>query len=105
MTTHHDEQIPVTRLNLDTKNPRHPEQDSQREILQWMTQGTGRIGEKLLILAADIAANGLNPAERVMVSIDKTKSDEYIVIEGNRRVAAIKLINNPDLVSSERSQL
>lgn len=97
MPNYKDADILVTRLSLDCGNPRHPQQSTQRDVVRWMTEGTGRIGDKLLALARDMAFYGLNPAERVMVIADSKKTDEYTVIEGNRRVAAVKLINNPSL--------
>ena len=97
MPSHIDDDILVTKLSLDCSNPRHPQQSTQRDIIRWMTEGTGRIGDKLLALARDIASYGLNPAERVMVVADSMKPGEYTVIEGNRRVAAVKLLNNPSL--------
>lgn len=90
-----DDDIPVAKLVLDPGNPRHPFQDSQRDIHIWMTQGRGRIGEKLATLAKSIVAHGLNPAERLMVTPDPRKPDEFIVLEGNRRLAAVKFLNDP----------
>lgn len=92
---HSDNDILVTKLVLDPSNPRHPFQDSQRDIHLWMTQGRGRIGEKLATLAKSIVEHGLNPAERLMVTPDPKKTDEYIVLEGNRRLAAVKFLNDP----------
>ena len=100
MPSFEDLDIPITKLILDLANPRHPKQDSQTEILKWMTQGTGTIGDHLANLAKDIVVYGLNPAERSMVSADPNKPDEYIVLEGNRRVAAVKLLNNPESAPS-----
>ena len=68
MPGHRDEQILLSNLKLDPTNPRHPKFKSQREIIEWMTSGVGRIGEKLVVLAKDIANVGLNPADRVIYS-------------------------------------
>jgi hypothetical protein len=96
VSTHRDEKILLSHLKLDQTNPRHPELGSQREIIEWMTSGTGRIGEKLVALAKDIAAYGLNPANRTMVVKDESEKNQFIVLEGNRRLTALKLLNNPD---------
>ncbi len=99
-----DEDIPVAKLVLDPGNPRHPFQESQREIYQWMTQGRGRIGDKLANLAKSIVAQGLNPAERLMVTADSKKPDEYIALEGNRRLAAVKFLNDPSKAPTKEWQ-
>ncbi|MFZ5993499.1 MAG: hypothetical protein ACOYU4_00715 [Thermodesulfobacteriota bacterium] len=91
-----EQEIQLSRINLDSGNPRHRYLESQREIIEWMTSGNGRIGEKLLNLAKDIVEYGLNPAERIMVIEDENNNGQYIAIEGNRRVTALKLLNNPD---------
>ena len=49
----------------------------------------------MLVLAKDIAVNGLNPLDRVGLIPDG--DDMYYVIEGNRRVCALKLLYDPDL--------
>lgn len=100
----YDEQILLSNLKLDPTNPRHPEFESQREIIDWMTSGSGRIGEKLVVLAKDIAAFGLNPAERVMVMADDKEKEQFTVLEGNRRLTALKLLNNPDLAPTKQWQ-
>jgi hypothetical protein len=97
MSEYQDEQILLSNLKLDNTNPRHPEFESQREIIEWMTSGNGKIGEKLIVLAKDIAIFGLNPADRVMVMADDDEKGQFIVLEGNRRLTALKLLNNPDL--------
>jgi len=95
------EPIALSRLVLDKTNPRHPAQGSQREVLAWMTTGRGKVGDKLLALAKDIAQHGLSPAENIMVVGDPDKDGEYIVLEGNRRVAAMKLLHNPSLAPTD----
>ena len=49
--------------------------------------------------------NGLNPLERFALFLDEThKPDDdpaYIVGEGNRRMCAIKLLDDPDLAPSD----
>jgi hypothetical protein len=104
MSEYRDERILLSNLKLDSSNPRHPEFESQREIIEWMTSGSARIGEKLVSLAKDIVAFGLNPADRVMVVADKKERGQFIVLEGNRRLTALKLLNNPDLAPTKQWQ-
>jgi len=96
-----EETIPLSNLGLDPNNPRHRVLESQVEIIEWMTSGTGRIGDKLLVLAKDIVQNGLNPAERVMVLQEGEKEKRFVVLEGNRRITALKLLNNPDIAPTK----
>lgn len=104
MANYRDKVIQLSKLKLDTSNPRHPEFESQREIIEWMTSGIGRIGEKLVVLAKDIAAFGLNPADKVMVVADKKEKGQFTVLEGNRRLTALKFLNNPDLAPTRQWQ-
>ena len=104
MAQFHEESILLSNLGLDSRNPRHKFLESQREIIEWMVSGTGRIGDKLLVLAKDIVQNGLNPAERVMVLKDEKKEKQFLVLEGNRRVTALKLLNNPDTAPTKEWQ-
>lgn len=85
------EQISVERLDLDTSNPRIAKAGSQREALQRILDDQKT---KLAVLAEDIAENGLNPTDRWIV-MQHDDNGHYIVLEGNRRLAAIKLLNNP----------
>ncbi len=104
MPEYRDDQILISKLKLDPTNPRHPEFESQREIIEWMTSGTGNIGEKLVVLAKDISSFGLNPADRVMVTEDEKEKGQFIVLEGNRRLTALKLLNNSDIAPTKEWQ-
>jgi hypothetical protein len=104
MAEYQDKLMPLNKLKLDPTNPRHPEFESQKEIIEWMTSGSGRIGEKLAVLAKDIMSNGINPADRVMVIADDKEGGQFIVLEGNRRLTAVKLLNNPDLAPTKEWQ-
>jgi len=86
--------IPLSKLQMDLENPRHPEAESQKAIIDWMTSGPSKSGEKLLELTKDIAAHGINPADQI--NVIATSGGNYKVLEGNRRVTATKLLANPD---------
>jgi hypothetical protein len=97
MSKYVEDDIPLTQLDLDPDNSRYPwDLESQREIVEWMTGGSKNIGDKIMALAKDIAVHGLNPSERVMIIPEGKSNKKYIVLEGNRRVTALKLLNNPD---------
>ncbi|MGK4342634.1 hypothetical protein ACSMFT_15810 [Ectopseudomonas oleovorans] len=81
---------------LDSENARHGERHSQSEIYEWMS--TGLIGDKVYKLATEIAAKGLSPFDTLGVIPSKDGDKKpWIVVEGNRRVAALKFLNNPNL--------
>lgn len=83
--------LPVAMLLLDTDNPRHESVDSQREAILALIEDQG---PKLVKLAANIAEYGLSPIDRLLVM---KRRRSYVVVEGNRRIGAIKLLENPDL--------
>jgi len=97
MAAYREEEIPLTQIELDADNPRHEKLESQVEVFEWMLTGRGKIGGKVLALAKDIVGHGLNPAERIMVVEREDRPATYVAIEGNRRIAALKLLNNPDV--------
>ena len=87
-------EIEVSRLRLDTRNPRVPSvADSQRQALEALaTEQKG----KLVVLARHIVDKGLNPAQRfIAIPYDE---DSFIVLDANRRLAALKLLEHPELV-------
>ena len=92
--------VSLVNLIMDKTNPRHPDLNSQKEIIDWMICGNNKIGEKLFNLAKDILKYGINPADKVVITKEKNDKD-YIVLEGNRRVTAIKLLNNPDIAPND----
>ena len=60
------------------------------------------IDEGLIGLARDIARTGeTNPAE---LPIAVKEGSKYLVLEGNRRFAALKLLKDPDLAYEEEQQ-
>lgn len=88
--------ISINSILLDSENARHGEKHSQSEIYKWMTSGS--VAQKVLKLAGDIAAKGLSPLDGMGVIPSRdTDKEPWIVVEGNRRVAALKFLNNPKL--------
>ena len=84
----------ITNLLLDVLNPRfETEQQNQRDAIQRMAVEQG---EKLLNLAEDIVQFGMDPTSLPLVIAAESRSKQ-VVVEGNRRVAALKLLHNPQL--------
>lgn len=91
------EPIEVENLNLTLKNPRYPGQSNQRSAIETLAKEQGL---KLLNLAEDIAKYGsLDPTQLILVEESPTP-DIYTVLEGNRRVASLKLLHTPSLLTS-----
>jgi hypothetical protein len=87
--------VALANLMLDVANPRfETEQEDQREAIRRLAQDQG---EKLLNLAEDITVHGLDPSSRALV-IAHEDGKRFVVVEGNRRVAALKMLRNPELV-------
>lgn len=82
------ENIKVTDLYLDIKNPRQ-ESMSQEEAIEWLCEN-----ENIEKLAKDIIEYGLNPLELTGVTKEK---GVWVVLEGNRRACALKLLAEPEL--------
>lgn len=93
--------VPLDGLELNPTNPRldvsSNDQDALEELLNLQ-------GPKLLALATDIAANGLNPSEHIVVGPSPHDNGKLIVHEGNRRIAALKLLTDPGLAAAGGSQ-
>ncbi len=88
--------IPLENLLIDLHNPRQAPQASQRDALAAIALEQGI---KLANLAEDIAEKGLNPSELPMVT-EAADPGEFVVVEGNRRIAALKLLANAHLLGS-----
>lgn len=83
--------LAVTTLLLDPHNPRIPDSGknlSQREILTDLI-----INDKVHDLAKSIVENGYYPVEALIIVEENRKK---YVVEGNRRLAALKLLLSPD---------
>lgn len=87
------ELIKVNELFFDELNPRLPQRlqniQDEEAVIDYMIR-YGNIDE----LMESIAVNGYSDAEALLV-VAKSDSSGYVVIEGNRRLAAVKLLNAP----------
>jgi hypothetical protein len=81
-------------LLIDTENPRLPQPNvGQREALRaFASHEPG----KLIALAKDIVGYGLNPTELSIVMPFNDDLRRYVVLEGNRRLTALKALENPE---------
>jgi len=91
-------QIPVADLLLDDGNPRLVEtKESQQETALALAR---QQGDNLIRLAADIVENGLDPTTLSAVVATADLRKRYKVVEGNRRVLALRALETPSLVSA-----
>ncbi len=88
--------INVTLLLLNQRNPRFDIQQGQREAIKIMLQDQG---DKLFRLANDIVESGTNPSDLPMVRPSEKDKNMYEVLEGNRRITAIKILIEPELAN------
>jgi hypothetical protein len=90
--------IAVHRLLLDERNARlGDEQPNQQATVRALAQ---LLGKELMEQAADIVENGLDPTNLITVTPDESRINHYRVIEGNRRLLALKALDDPSIVES-----
>jgi len=83
-------------LLIDGENPRISQPNvGQHNAIRALAQVQGR---KLLALAKDIVKYGLNPSELSIVMPQEGDPKRYVVLEGNRRLAALRALENPELL-------
>ena len=82
--------IDVERVFLDQDNPRHERFVDQEAAIEFLCND-----EKILQLARDIVKYGLNPVE--LFALIPDGHNTFLAAEGNRRLCALKLLNDPDL--------
>jgi hypothetical protein len=87
--------LDIDELLLDLENPRISRAGSQREALQKIIEDQD---VKLVVLAESIVNDGLNPMDRWLVLKSADERGKYIVLEGNRRLATLRLLSNKALM-------
>jgi hypothetical protein len=91
--------LSVTTLRLDYENPRLTQfgsKPNQSEIIDYLIEN-----EKVLDLAKSIIVQSYFLNEQPIVTKENNK---FVVLEGNRRVAACKILINPDLIKSDNKR-
>jgi len=91
------EEVEVDRIFLYEENPRHEPIEAEPEIIAHLCKD-----EQVYNLARSISEKGSNPLEliglvQVASSGGRSTKKTYQSWEGNRRICAIKLLNDPDL--------
>jgi hypothetical protein len=89
--------IPPANLLIDAENPRLPQPNTgQRQAQRSLTQHQQR---KILALARDVVQHGTNPSDLPIVMATNDDLKRHVVLEGNRRLVALKALENPDSVA------
>ena len=87
--------MPTASLLLDSENPRLSASSSgQRETLRALAEEQG---PKLRVMAEDIVEHGLDPSELTIV-MPSTEPERFIVLDGNRRLGAIRALEAPEVL-------
>ena len=93
--------IPLNELALDSNNPRLPRSlngAGEERILEYML-----LDASLIELMLAIGKNDFFPGEQLLVV--QTTPNQYKVVEGNRRLSALKLLSNPGLATVQNSKV
>jgi hypothetical protein len=95
------QRIPLAELRFDPQNPRLPEKSRMDEngVLEWMLRDA-----EILDLMQSIAASGYYAAEPILVTHLPDEAG-YTVVEGNRRLAALKLLAEPGRASLRKKNV
>ena len=92
------EDIEVDRLHFDPQNPRLPKSTidtgDEEQVINWMLRDAS-----IIELMGSIGEKGFFPAEPLLVVEIDDRPNHYSVVEGNRRLSAVKLLLNPDLAT------
>lgn len=84
-------------LLIDEQNPRIAEPNAgQLKSLQALA---GHLQAKLMFLARDIVEYGTDPSNLPIVMTQGPRTKRYVVLEGNRRLAALRVLENPESVA------
>ncbi len=87
-------EIELPNLLVNPENARFDPVDNQREAIKQLVKEQE---QKIFNLAKDIVEEGLNPAELPIIVPEVDSVGQYRIIEGNRRITAIKLLSTPEL--------
>ena len=87
--------IDVDNLHFDPANPRLPSSvvdgKDDQAVITWMLKDAS-----IIELMGSIGMKGFFPAEPLLVTRDPKRTKHFIVVEGNRRLAAVKLLRDPE---------
>lgn len=97
--------IRYSKIKLDPENPRLPGSfrkgtKTEKDLINWMLLEAATVE-----LMYAIGQNGYFIGEQLLVVEDKDNPENYVVIEGNRRLTAVKLLNEPELATVKKAAI
>ncbi len=90
--------IQITDLLVNPENYRFDPVASQKQAIDLMINDQR---ENIFNIAKHIVDNGQNPNDMIQVAVSNHDKSKYIVLEGNRRVVALKALINPDIIDNK----
>jgi len=96
--------LSLEKLKVNPQNPRYrnsriSESDAILALFKEIKSRPETALRHMLNLINDIVEHGTNPADLPIVVPDPNESDTYQVMEGNRRIASLKLLYFPNLAA------
>lgn len=92
-------QLKIADLLVNVENPRYESVEHQREAIDIMLHEQK---EKMTKLAEHISEHGLSPIDTILV---QPHENLWVVREGNRRITALKLLAQPELISDDLAKI
>ncbi|WP_323921047.1 ParB N-terminal domain-containing protein [Aeromonas caviae] len=94
--------VPISSLILDLENPRLPTfvRRNEKAIINYIAKNTS-----LEDLMSAISENGFFPGEPIVAIPTDAQDGKYIVVEGNRRLTAVKLLDDITLLERPSSRM
>ncbi|WP_426025682.1 hypothetical protein [Brevundimonas sp. TSRC1-1] len=87
-------EVEIDDLVLDLDNPRTGTVSAQADALEAIVRLNGTHFKNMMLSIKD---HGLDPGDSFYV-VEEGDDDGYVVVDGNRRLAALKVLNNPSLL-------
>lgn len=91
--------IDIKNLIVNPDNPRDEPQDKEEDAIRILFKSEN----KLIKLMKSIATNGYDITEKICI-IEGEEPKKFLVMDGNRRVTCIKLLNNPNFLPENISK-
>lgn len=92
---------PIELLDFDSLNPRLPNylnKGDNGDVINWMLKEAN-----IVELMGSIGTQGYFEGEPLIVVPSRNKAKHFEVVEGNRRLTAVKLLHNPELASTRKT--
>lgn len=96
--------LPYEKLEFDKDNPRLPHtvinSNNEADVIDWMLKDAS-----IIELMGSIGEKGFFAGEPLLGIKDSKNTDKIIIVEGNRRLTAVKLLHNPNLAKRKTSSI